>query len=930
MSVSQVKMWRRREEDIMRFKKIFCFGVVLSIVYCGVSGVLAKKIERISPKPDVHNVCEVRDSVVDDRRCIIESFRKNSSKSDKDKSVNGNLEKILVIPLEFNDIKFESDDIEKDCEDLMEEVKKYYEINSDYQKDKKGITIEYKVIDKITSEHDMSYYSGAYASILKEVGELVSIDEIAKEAVSILKKSGFNFDEYDNDNDGIVDHIIIVHAGGGKEETPTSDLIWSHRWEIQNNGVSLGNVRALNYTTVPEKSSVGVVVHELGHDFGLPDLYDTFSVSQGVGLWDVMGAGSWNFVAGQSPGECPSNLSAWSREFLGWGDIEEVDESKMLTFSNTDGISNIYKIYLRDKYGRKNKNEYYLLEYRRRVNYDEGLPGEGILIWHIDNKVIDKKMFANEVNTDIDRLGVELIQADGKFHLNRENEYNMGDAGDPFPGSTRNNNFAAVPYALNYSNKGEYSFIEGKDFVIDGDKAKMYIDIDAVLPHKKVATYAPLDGSVVGKEILFSFDLVPKCSEYKLQISHDENFSYPMQYNISGSEERLELLDKKIIFSKDFSDSLEKNTTYYWRVAATNPMTKITNVIWSDIKKFCYTNDDVVVAPSNFIWDTTSNKPSVSWVKEDNANGYVVICNGEEEYVDKNIFELTDTAHEYNIRVRSVGDSSASAFGNEVVVPKAVTPEVTAKVSRVGDDGMLPEYILLNIENALFKENGNYNKSTVNIRVDTLPYGIKQGDVWWLNDNTVVMELDRNDTLVLNEDAKLRINISKYLLSEDVAKDLKADVTIMANNKYYNDRPRFSFSGVNAKKIIGTRSNMDYSIDGGVTYNTCDNGSTVLSKDELKKLNQLDGIIVREKIDENFKYHIINILNNTKKPMLIVDKKNKLLRGLTKDMEFSFDGVNWNPEIDELIDIKSLVAVRYKGHGRMKEGESVIYDFRIT
>ena len=46
----------------------------------------------------------------------------------------------------------------------------------------------------------------------------------------------------------------------------------------------------------------------------------------------------------------------------------------------------------------------------------------------------------------------------------------------------------------------------------------MYIDIDAVLPTKKITTYAPLNDSIVGKEVMFSFDLVPKCSEYKLQV----------------------------------------------------------------------------------------------------------------------------------------------------------------------------------------------------------------------------------------------------------------------------------------------------------------------------------------------------------------------------------------------------------------------------
>ncbi|MBP5426924.1 MAG: M6 family metalloprotease domain-containing protein [Clostridiales bacterium] len=913
----------------MRVKNIFCVGLSLGIMFGLNCTLAASNIERVAPKPDVYNFYKIRDDIGEDKRYIIESFKKKKALSVSN-VVNENREKILVIPLEFKDIKFESDDIKRDCENMMEEVKKYYEINSSYQKGKKGITIDYTVTDKVTSEQDMVYYAGAYVSLFKELDETVGIDEMAKEAVSILKESGFEFEEYDNDGDGVIDHIIIVHAGGGKEETPNSDLIWSHRWEIQNNGVSLGRVRALNYTTVPEKSTIGVIVHELGHDFGLPDLYDTFSVSQGVGVWDLMGAGSWNRGVGQNPGECPSNLSAWSREFLGWGDIEEVDESRELTFSNTDGISNIYKIYLKDKYGRKNKNEYYLIEYRRRINYDEGLPGEGILIWHIDNKVIDKKMFINEVNNEIENQGVSLIQADGKFHLNKENEYNFGDAGDPFPGCTQNNIFAAMPYALNFSNKGEYSFIEGKNFIIDGDKAKMYIDVDMGMPNESIKTYAPLDGSAVCEEVVFSFGRVDKCSEYKLQISKDRNFLNPLQYTINASKEKMEVMENKIVFSKYFRDVLDNNTKYYWRVAATNPLTKMKNIKWSNVKDFYYTKGEVIEAPGNFVWEALNNKLNVSWVKEEDVSGYIVLYNGEEIYSDKNIFEGKNELNKCNIRVRSINNGKSSKFSDRLIIPKAEDVCIIAKTIGGGEkDGMLPTDIILMTDKGIFKENGNYNKSTIHISRDTLPYGMKQGSVNRIDDSMVDIELERNDSFVLTEDAKLSIKVSRHLLNGDCDEDVEILVPVLANNKYYIHKMRFSFSGANEGKIVGTRDNMEYSVDGGVTYTNCDNKSTTLTKDDLKKINEIDGIIVREKKEEDkYIYHVINILNNNRKPALVIDHNNKLLRGLTNDMEFSFDGVNWNDNIDELKDIDSLVAVRYKGKGRVKYGESTIYDFR--
>ena len=72
--------------------------------------------------------------------------------------------------------------------------------------------------------------------------------------------------------------------------------------------------------------------------------------------------------------------------------------------------------------------EYYLLENRQAVGSDSNLHGTGMLIWHIDQ--------ANQsggINNDRPR-GIEVVQADGLRDL--EETVNMGDAGDPFPGTS--------------------------------------------------------------------------------------------------------------------------------------------------------------------------------------------------------------------------------------------------------------------------------------------------------------------------------------------------------------------------------------------------------------------------------------------------------------------------------------------------------------
>src|SRR5690606_4510240 len=45
--------------------------------------------------------------------------------------------------------------------------------------------------------------------------------------------------------------------------------------------------------------------------------------------------------------------------------------------------------------------------------FDWALPGSGILIWHIDEKVINEKIAENKINNDKSRRGVDLEEADG-------------------------------------------------------------------------------------------------------------------------------------------------------------------------------------------------------------------------------------------------------------------------------------------------------------------------------------------------------------------------------------------------------------------------------------------------------------------------------------------------------------------------------------
>ena len=82
-----------------------------------------------------------------------------------------------------------------------------------------------------------------------------------------------------NEPDGIIDHLMVLHAGVGQEAgggSLGSDAIWSHRWNLGGLYKIPGtNYKAYDYTIEPEDGAAGVFAHEFGHDLGLPDEYDT-------------------------------------------------------------------------------------------------------------------------------------------------------------------------------------------------------------------------------------------------------------------------------------------------------------------------------------------------------------------------------------------------------------------------------------------------------------------------------------------------------------------------------------------------------------------------------------------------------------------------------------------------------------------------------
>jgi len=268
-----------------------------------------------------------------------------------------------------------------------------------------------------------------------------------------------DFTQYDNDgpdgipnsgdDDGKVDATFFVHSGRGGESGGPS--IWSHRWRYSSaigsgqgyvtNDIGFNDqaIKVQDYIMQPAVAGgsqgsgglieIGVFSHEFGHALGLPDLYDTDYSSDGVGSWCLMASGSW------SSASSPVHLSAWCKEMLGWT-IPIMPNQNIVNFEFPNAEENSFAVKLwthgeldpfvgNYSHGQDVGQEYYLIENRQRLGSEQGLPGTGLVIWHIDN--------SRTTNSNENHRMVDVKAADGHF--------NGSNSGDSWPGSTNNRNF---------------------------------------------------------------------------------------------------------------------------------------------------------------------------------------------------------------------------------------------------------------------------------------------------------------------------------------------------------------------------------------------------------------------------------------------------------------------------------------------------------
>lgn len=324
------------------------------------------------------------------------------------------------------------------------------------------------------------YYGGRSATAKdKGIGWMVT------EACQLASDDGVSFSPYDTNNDGFCDVVIVIFAGVSEAQAGMyhSDAIWPCNWTLEaakyysrgGNGPFTPSIddpyinhfavfNELHGTNDSGKKidGIGTFAHEFGHCLGLPDMYDTGNGDHfGMGDWDIMCMGCYC-----DDGYSPVGYSAYEKVFMGWMEYIYPEKNTYYTLpvlnqKNKDTDKAVCIV------SDVNKNEYFILENRRRVGWDGYLPGQGILVTHITYSA--SKWTNNKPNNEDIQL-ITLVPADNKLSKYTE-------SGDTWPqGNKCNLDDNSTPATVLYMNS--YGEVTGNAGYLGKPVTEMVINRD--------------------------------------------------------------------------------------------------------------------------------------------------------------------------------------------------------------------------------------------------------------------------------------------------------------------------------------------------------------------------------------------------------------------------------------------------------------------
>ena len=316
----------------------------------------------------------------------------------------------------------------------------------------------FEVFGPVTLSKESAYYAGSSGTA--HAGEAV------REACTLLDDQ-IDFSQYDSDDNRRVDMLLMYYAGHNQAESQNTDEIWPHQSATYGwyDNVSVGTyfcTSELRGAYGSQMCGIGTTSHEFGHSLGLPDFYDTDYAQNGSAgamySYSIMCNGSYN-----NNGNTPPYFTSEELKILGWmEDQTEITAPGELTI---DPVQN----YVAYRTSTTMDGEYFVYECRTKKGWDRYIPGEGLLVYHVDkssNSVGNYTASQLWNNNSINNFGSHpccyVIPAASQGSLN----YSGSEANLPFPG-TRYTTYTPVDWA---GESGDYRFT---DIAFDGSQVTM-------------------------------------------------------------------------------------------------------------------------------------------------------------------------------------------------------------------------------------------------------------------------------------------------------------------------------------------------------------------------------------------------------------------------------------------------------------------------
>jgi M6 family metalloprotease-like protein len=230
---------------------------------------------------------------------------------------------------------------------------------------------EYGVGNWIKLEKKRRDYKGKWSNSDNDAHVLL------KDIADCLTEKDININEYDIDQDKIIDHLMIICSGPPSKYT----IFWNHSGfndkSITIQGYSVGSYSIVNEICHENNyNALKELYREFFHVLGGENLYSELNSEDVIGPWDIMGKHDFsNF-----------GLSGFSRSSVGWLNPTKIQKNGRFDIYalGSDYDNQLYRIDI------PCTTEYLLIENRQKISTDEwwkGITDDGIVIYHVDESI---------------------------------------------------------------------------------------------------------------------------------------------------------------------------------------------------------------------------------------------------------------------------------------------------------------------------------------------------------------------------------------------------------------------------------------------------------------------------------------------------------------------------------------------------------------